>query len=372
MNTGAFEQHFGKLQDPRQSAKVLHLFSDILFLLVCASISGAEGWEDIEDFGELHFDWFQSKGLFKNGLPVHDTIARVVSAIKPEHFQHCFIDWMHSTAELSEGQLIAIDGKRLRGSYNRNDRQSAIHMVNAFASDNGMVLGQVKTESKSNEVTAIPELLKLLEIKGCLISIDAMGCQTAIAQQIVSQGGDYLLAVKGNQQTLFETVKQALSDSIDDSLLCYEQGHGRYEARAYHVMEAGQLRDDFPEWTGLNSIGMALGYRHVNGQDSLEYRYYISSASLSKAAFAQAVRGHWGIENRLHWVLDVSMGEDCCQIYRGNAAQILSGFRSMALNMLRAETSKKMSIPRKRKRAHGSTTYLEKVLVAGMNALNEK
>ena len=372
METGAFEQFFGELEDPRQSAKVAHLFTDILFLVVCASIAGAKGWEDIEDFGDLHFDWFAAKGLFKNGLPVHDTIARVISRIDSGQFQRCFIGWMQSVVELSEGKLIAIDGKRLCGSYNRENRQSAIHMVNAFASENNVVLGQIKTQSKSNEITAIPALLTMLDIKGCLISIDAMGCQKEIAEQIIDGGGDYLLALKGNQKELHDAVRKALSGAINQEVICLEKAHGRSEARAYHVMEAGSLTDNFCEWKELKTIGVALSYRQTKqGKESLEYRYYISSAKLSKARFANAVRSHWAVENSLHWVLDVSMKEDECQIYRGNAADILSGARKLALNMLRAETTRKVSIPRKQKRAHGSTEYLEQVLTAGLLKLSK-
>jgi predicted transposase YbfD/YdcC len=371
MGTGVFEQFFSELKDPRQSAKVAHLFTDILFLVVCASIAGAKGWEDIEDFGDLHFDWFSQKGLFKNGLPVHDTIARVISRVDSEQFQRCFIGWMQSVAELSDGQLIAIDGKRLCGSYNRDDRQSAIHIVNAFATENNVVLGQIKTQSKSNEITAIPALLDLLDIKGCLISIDAMGCQTAIAEKVVEGGGDYLLALKGNQKELHDAVRDELSSAINQEVICLEKNHGRGEARAYHVMDAASLVDRFSEWKGLKTIGVTLSYRQPkNGKESLEYRYYISSAHLTKARFANAVRSHWAVENSLHWMLDVSMKEDECQIYRGNAAEILSGARKLALNMLRAETTRKVSVPRKQKRAHGSTDYLEKVLAAGLVALN--
>lgn len=335
--------------------------------MVCASIGGAKGWEDIEDFGDLHFQWFTDKVLFKNGLPVHDTIARVVSRINSGQFQQCFMGWMKSVSELSEGQRIAIDGKRLCGSYNRDDRQSAIHMVNAFATENNVVLGQIKTQSKSNEITANPTLLNLLDIKGCLISIDAMGCQTAIAEQIVDSGGDYLLALKGNQKELLDAVRKALGRTVNDKMICFEKNHGRSEARAYHVMDATELADTFPHWKGLKTIGVALAYRRTkNGKESLEYRYYISSAELTTARFAKAVRSHWAVENSLHWVLDVSMREDHCLIYRVNAAEVLSSARKMAPNMLRAEVTRKVSIPRKQKRAHDSTDYLEKMPIAGL------
>lgn len=373
MHIDAFSQFFSVIQDPRQSAKILYPLFDILFLTVCATIAGMDGWEDIEDFGEAHLDWLQSKGLFLNGIPVHDTIARVVSSIEPDQFQSCFLMWMQAVNATSSGDLVAIDGKALRSSYNREDRRSAIHMVSAFATANGVVIGQVKTDAKSNEITAIPELLKLLDIKGCLVSIDAMGCQTEIAKQIVDQGGDYLLAVKGNQKNLAKAVQQKLIPLTRQSPVCdIERGHGRIEAREYHVMSADELTADFPDWKGLKTIGVAIGYRVDSaGQESLDYRYYISSAELTPDCLANAVRGHWEIENRLHWVLDVTMNEDACQICRGNAAELLAGVRHMVLNMLRLETSKKASIRRKQKMAAMNIGYLEKVILAGINGLDE-
>ncbi|WP_311568474.1 ISAs1 family transposase [Photobacterium arenosum] len=374
MHIDAFSQFFSVIQDPRQSAKISYPLFDILFLTVCATIAGMEGWEDIEDFGEAHLDWLQDKGLFRQGIPVHDTIARVVSSIEPDQFQDCFLKWMQAANVHSNGELIAIDGKVLRSSYNREDRQSTLHMVSAFATANGVVMGQVKTQDKSNEITAIPELLKLLDIKGCLVSIDAMGCQTDIAKQIVEQGGDYLLAVKGNQKSLAKAVQKALAPLLGKSPACdIERGHGRIEAREYHVMSAQELTTDFPDWKGLQSVGVAIGYRIDSaGKESLEYRYYISSAVLTPERFADAVRGHWEIENRLHWVLDVTMNEDACQICRGNAAELLAGVRHMALNMLRLETSKKASIRRKQKIAAMNIAYLEQVILAGIQGLDKK
>lgn len=377
MSIDAFSKHFGDLKDPRQSAKISYPLFDVLFLAVCAIIAGAEGWEDIEDFGEVHLDWFQQKGLFKDGMPVHDTIARIVSRLDPAEFQACFTNWMQAISERSEGELIAIDGKVLRGSYDRESRQSTIHMVSAFATANGVVIGQLKTDAKSNEITAIPELIKLLDIKGCLVSIDAIACQTNIASAIIDNGGDYLLAVKSNQETLAKAVRQALSEKTTAASVAtdvaIEQEHGRIEAREYHVLPAKELAQQFPDWKGLTSIGVAIGYRiDKSGKESLEYRYYISSAELSKERFAAAVRGHWSIENSLHWVLDATMNEDDCQIYRGDAAEIMACMRHMALNMLRAESSKKASIRRKQKIAAMSSLYLEKVLLAGFNAVGKK
>jgi predicted transposase YbfD/YdcC len=375
MQLDAFSEFFSDLHDPRQSAKISYPLFDILFLTVCAVIGGCEGWEDIEDFGQAHSRWFQDKGLFPNGLPVHDTIARVVSSLVPEQFQACFLKWMHAVNSRAKGELIAIDGKALRSSYNRNDRQSTIHMVSAFASANGMVLGQVKTDAKSNEITAIPELLALLDMTGCLISIDAMGCQTEIAAQIVDQGGDYLLAVKGNQETLHRAVREAMAPLAREGShkATIEQSRGRTELREYHVMSAGDMVKQFPTWKGLNTLGVAIGYRRDSkGNESLEYRYYISSAALTEELFAKAVRGHWGIENQLHWVLDVTMKEDACPIYRGEAAQILATVRHMALNMLRAEKGKSASIRRKQKIAAMNSDYLEQVILAGITAAGEK
>ena len=364
MQLDAFSEFFSDLHDPRQSAKIAYPLFDILFLTVCAVIGGCEGWEDIEDFGQAHSRWFQDKGLFPNGLPVHDTIARVISSLDPEQFQLCFLKWMQAVNSSAKGQLIAIDGKVLRSSYNRDDRQSTIHMVSAFASANGMVLGQVKTDAKSNEITAIPELLALLDMTGCLISIDAMGCQTDIAAQIVDHGGDYLLAVKGNQETLHRAVREAMAPLAREGShqATIEQSRGRTELREYHVMPAGEMVKQFPTWKGLNTLGVAIGYRRDSkGNESLEYRYYISSAALTEEQFAKAVRGHWGIENQLHWVLDVTMKEDACPIYRGDAAQILATVRHMALNMLRAEKGKTASIRRKQKIAAMNSDYLEHI-----------
>ena len=370
----AFTQFFSELEDPRQTTKIEYPFFDVVFLTVCAAIGGAQGWEDIELFGEAHLEWLQRNGLFSNGLPVHDTIARIISRIQPEQFQNAFVRWMQATSERTDGELIAIDGKTLRSSYDRNSRQSTIHMVSAFAAQNRLVLGQVKTDAKSNEITAIPELLALLDIKGCLVSIDAMGCQTEIASAIVKGGGNYLLAVKGNQPTLHNAVRAALAEStqrpLSEETLSIEKMHGRIDGREYHVLPAGALSEQFPEWKALKTVGVAISYRIENMKKfSMEYCYYISSGELTPEQFASAVRGHWAIENSLHWVLDVVMNEDACQIYRGDAPQILACARHMAQNMLRAETSRKASLRKKQQFAGMSSPYLEKVLDAGLAEL---
>ena len=375
MNINAFSQYFGKIEDPRQSQKIQYPLFDILFLTVMSVIGGAEGWQDIEDYGKGHLKWFQNKGLFRQGIPVHDTIARVIASIKPTLFQQCFLDWIKAVNKLTEGELIAIDGKTLRGSYNREQRRSTIHMVSAFSSANKLVLGQMKTAEKSNEITAIPELLKLLDIKGCLVSIDAMGCQTNIASTIIAQEGDYLLAVKDNQPTLAKaataTINAHISQRIEANEVQLEQAHGRVDIREYHVVSAEKIAHDFPEWKHIKSIGVAIGYRQPKtGKASLDYRYYISSAALSAEQFAEAVRNHWGIENSLHWVLDATMNEDACQIYRGNAAENLACVRHIALNALRKEKSN-LSVRRKQKKAWMKPEYAEQVLAAGFD-MSEK
>jgi predicted transposase YbfD/YdcC len=369
-----FTQFFSELEDPRQAGKIAYPFFDVVFLTVCATIGGAQGWEDIELFGEAHLEWLQRNGLFHNGLPVHDTIARIISRIQPEQFQNAFVRWMQAISMRTNGELIAIDGKTLRSSYDRDNRQSTIHMVSAFAARNRLVLGQVKTQGKSNEITAIPELLALLDIKGCLLSIDAMGCQTEIASTIIKGGGDYLLAVKGNQPTLHDAVRRALAEltkkPLNEQTLSIEKEHGRIDGREYHVLPASVLAEQFPKWTSLKSIGVAISYRIENREKiSMEYRYYISSAELTPEQFSSAVRGHWAIENSLHWVLDVVMNEDASQIYRGDAPQILACLRHMAQNMLRAETSRKASLRKKQQFAGMSSSYLEKVLAAGLTKL---
>lgn len=369
MSIEAFHEHFHAIQEHRQSAKVTYPLLDILFVTLCACIAGAEGWKDIQEYAEGHIDWFQRHGFLLDGVPVDDTIARIISKIDPVQFRQCFINWMENAHELSDGNLVAIDGKTLRSSYDRQDRRSTIHMLNAYACANKLVIGQYKTDKKSNEITAIPELIKLLDLRGALVSIDAMGCQTDIASALIKQGADYLLAVKGNQGKLYEAIQKAFEDKLTDLVsaekLRMEKGHGRLEARSYQVLDASVLEGDFSGWQNLTSIGVVMGYRQEKGKaPSLEYRYYISSANLDEDSFAKAVRGHWGIENSLHWVLDATMKEDKSQIYRENAAENWAILRQLSLNMLRAEPTK-VSMPTKRKRAWMNTAFLEKILTAG-------
>ncbi|EGQ9171312.1 ISAs1 family transposase, partial [Vibrio cholerae] len=368
MHIDHFKEHFHSLNDKRQGAKITYCLFEVLFGSLCAVIAGAKGWFDIREYILGHHEWFKRNGLFLKGVPVDDTIARIISTIEPERFHECFINWISSIHTLTDGQVIAIDGKTLRGSYSREDKTSTIHMISAYASSSKLVLGQLKTEQKSNEITAIPELIKMLDIKGALVTIDAMACQTKIAKAIVEQSGDYLLAVKHNQGKLRTAIEKAFSSQRANVTndLSVEQGHGRIESRQCYVFDSTKLEGDFSRWKGLKSIVMVENFRLEKGKSvSLEYRYYISSKALSAEQASMAVREHWAIES-MHWILDVSMNEDACQIYKDHGAENFSCLRHMSLNMLRAEPTK-LSIVGKQKRCMMNTSMLEAVLKAGLS-----
>ncbi len=337
-------EHISIIPDYRQAWKVEHKLSDILLLTICAVISGAESWEDIEDFGETHLDFLKQYGDFENGIPVHDTIARVVSCISPAKFHECFINWMRDCHSSDDKDVIAIDGKTLRHSYDKSRRRGAIHVISAFSTMHSLVLGQIKTDEKSNEITAIPELLNMLDIKGKIITTDAMGCQKDIAEKIQKQGGDYLFAVKGNQGRLNKAFEEKfplkeLNNPEHDSYAISEKSHGREEIRLHIVCDVPDELIDFTfEWKGLKKLCVAVSFRSIIAEQKKEpemtVRYYISSADLTAEKFATAIRNHWHVENKLHWRLDVVMNEDDCKIRRGNAAELFSGIRHIAINIL--------------------------------------
>lgn len=346
--TNLFEQ-FLILSDPRQETKIAHNFFDILFLTLCSILCGSKGWKEIEAFGECNLEWLRNFREFENGVPSHDTIARTVSMVDPDEFSVCFAQWMKESIEHVDGRIktIAIDGKSLRGTYDKERKTCLVHMVSAFAVEYGVVLGQVKTEEKSNEITAIPELLKLLDVKDAIVTIDAMGCQVKIAQQIVDQKGDYLLAVKGNQGRLNEAFNQhfnvvTLSKYDGPSYSTEEKAHGRTEKRMYFTCEPfDEFVDLAMEWPELKTLGIAVSHQ-MEGDDKageVSIRYYISSAELDAESFAHSARGHWGIES-MHWSLDVSMREDECQILLGNGGQNFARFRHIALNLLKKNKGK--------------------------------
>lgn len=371
MDLSIIKHYFSPVTDQRQTAKITYPIFDILFVSLCAVTAGANGWKEIHEYAEGHLEWFQENDILREGVPVDDTVARAIAKIKPDEFNQCFVNWMKAVHKLTNGEVIAIDGKTLKGSYDREDRLATLHMINAFACENKLVLGQLSTDCKSNEITAIPELLRLLDIKGALVSIDAMGCQKKIAETIVEQKADYLLAVKGNQGSLHTAIKDMFKDfrSTADTTYEIEKNRSRLEARCAQVLCAKKLAKDFPQWPKLKTVAVSMGYRQEKGKEpGLQYRYYISSAELTEETFSKAVRQHWAVENSLHWVLDLTMNEDDCQIYKDNSAENMAVMRQVSLNMLQKENSKKRSIVAKRRRAWMKTSYLEEVLKAGFNA----
>jgi predicted transposase YbfD/YdcC len=367
-----FMSHFSSVPDPRIERCKRHELLDILFLSISAVRCGAEGWEEIEDFGYARLDGLKRYFPFENGIPRHDTIARVLSRLEPKALQESFIGWVNAACALSEGERVAIDGKTLRRSFAKGERKSAIPRVSAWASENGLVLGQQKVDSKSNEITAIPTLLALLELKGSIVTIDAMGTQREIAQAIVNKGANYVLALKGNQGTLAEEVKllcskplpARFSEQCRDEVI--EAGHGRIEARRYRqiVLKSGAL-PAAEGWAGLRSVIEVTATRDDGAKKSTETRYFISSCGLDIEAAAKTVRRHWSIENNLHWVLDVTFREDDSRIRRGNGAEVMSVLRRLTLNLLKQNTTSKASMKRKRKLAAINDT-LRTEIIAGI------
>jgi predicted transposase YbfD/YdcC len=355
----ALVECFSELVDPRVERTRRHLLSDVLTLSVLAVIAGAEGWEDIEDFGHSKEEWLRQYLRLENGIPSHDTISRVLQALQPGAFNAALTEWMAGLHEQLGFQHIAIDGKTLRRSHDRSSMQAALHLVSAWCLENQLVLGQEATDAKSNEITAIPRLLRLLELRGAIVTIDAMGCQKEIARQIVEGGGDYVLAVKENQPKLHAALSDYFLQLHETDfagcqvrrLTTLDDGHGRQERRTYYVTALpAALQSLSNDWKQLTSIGQAIDITWREGREVADVRYFILSLPPQVKRFAAAVRGHWGIENSLHWTLDTTFREDESRIRKDHGPENFATLRRAALGLIKQDKTKG-SVKKKRKRA---------------------
>lgn len=360
----SLQNHFSSLSEPRVSRTRIHKLEDIIFISISAIICGAESWNDIEYFGKSKEDWLRTFLELPNGIPSHDTFNRVFSALDSEEFERCFIDWTRSVAELCEHEVIAIDGKTMCGAR-ASGKKSAVHLVSAWASQNNIVLGQVKVDEKSNEITAIPKLLNLLVIKGCIVTIDAMGCQKEIAKHILEKEADYILGLKGNQGLLLEQTIDSFrflkSEEVHEEL---DFGYGRIETRRCSVINDLSLIEACDNWKGLKSLIRIESKRYIKakGKTEEEVRYYISSLSFNAELMNKSIRSHWGVENSLHWILDVGFNEDASRKRSGNAAQNYSIMNRIALNLLKNDKTTKVGIRSKRLKAGWNNKYLIQLL----------
>jgi predicted transposase YbfD/YdcC len=359
----SISNYFSNVEDPRKY-NIQHSLIDIITITICALICGAQNWGDVEQYGKSKYQWLKQFLALPNGIPSHDTFGRVFSMLDPQQFKEAFLNWSQSILTLI-GQ-IAIDGKTLRASHDTAAGKSAIHMVSAWAVENGIVLGQIKTDEKSNEITAIPELIKQLELQGTVVSIDAMGCQKAIAKQIIEKKGDYVFSLKGNHSALHDQValffKDPQNPSEFDCFASTDGDHGRIEIRRYATCDTIDWLQGKEHWAGLKTITKVQRERHIDGKTSLETSYYISSLGRDVHKIARAIRGHWHIENSLHWVLDVTFDEDRCRVRKDHAPENMAILRHIVLNMIKQENSFKGSIHRKRLKAAWENDYLLKIL----------
>jgi predicted transposase YbfD/YdcC len=371
--------HFQNLPDPRVNRRKEHDLIDVLVIAICTLLCGGESFNDMEDFGLAKEGWFKTFLSLRHGIPSHDTFNRVFAALDPKGFLDCFLRWTQSLRQAVPREIVALDGKALRRALNKD--QSVQYVVSAWAESNGLVLGQWKVADKSNEITAVPELLRVLELAGCIVTLDAMGCQKKIAREIVEADADYVLALKGNQEKVHEEVKSFLDATLDEKNRKRPQGahiakevqtlkeyetvekdHGRIETRRYYQSDHLDWFADKEKWEGLNSVGMVESLREINGEVTRERRYYLCSLKLDVETFARAVRSHWGVENKVHWIMDVSFREDQSRAREGYAAQNLAMLRRLALNLLRREKTKKRGIRGKMLNAGWDHPYLLKLL----------
>lgn len=359
--------HFKKVKDPRRRHRRIHPLQNILVIALCAVIAGAQDWQEIHTFGRKRRQWLKRFLNLSDGIPSHDTFERVFDRLRPQGFQACFRSWVQAIQQALRIPHVAIDGKTLRGSGSA--KLGPLHVVSAWATGQRLSLGQVAVADKSNEITAIPELLDLLELNGALVTIDAMGCQKDIAQKVIDRGGDYILTVKDNQPHLLEDIQDSLLKAAEadfagmehDSHETRERGHGRDEYRCYTVLHCTDGLRHKEEWAGLTTIGMCACERTVHGKTSEDIRYFIGSKKASAKVYGKALRNHWGIENNLHWQLDVNFKEDYNRVSKRNAAENLALLRRLTLSLLQANPEK-LSIAKKRFAAALDPDFLEEIL----------
>lgn len=363
-----FLECFRVVRDPRIERTKKHPLESILFLAVCGVIAGAESFTEIEQFGEEKKEWLKRYVNLPHGIPSHDTLGRVFALLDPNEFQACFLEWIRSLYQPMNGEVIAIDGKTLRRSHHGGNGIEALHVVHAWASENHLMLGAVKSEAGLNEILTIPKLLKFLDLKRAIVTLDAMGTQVDVAKALLAKKADYVMSLKGNQGLLHDRAKACWADPVfkqkADHYEVTEKGHGRLEQRRYWMSSKMEALEP-THWSGLlKSIGMVESRRTIGEETTTEERFYISSLSPDAKELAKAVRSHWTIENGLHWVLDVAFREDECRVRVGHAAENFALVRRLAVNLLKRETSTKIGIKAKRMKAGWGTAYLEKVLWA--------
>ena len=366
---GNLHEHFQGLEDKRRGAGKRHKLIDILTIAICGIICGADDWSGIEAYGQAKEEWLKGFLELPHGIPSHDTFGRVFSWLDPKAFEASFLSWVQEVMEITKGQVIAVDGKTVRRSHDHANGQEAIHIVSAWAQKNRLVLGQVKVDEKSNEITAIPGLLRVLDITGCIITTDAMGCQQEIAATVIEKGGDYILALKENQGHLYEDVRELFAGAIEVSFFDVEhtyaetanKNHGRIEVRECWAITDPDFTHylrGFENWKGLRSLVKVSCQRQTSTGTSQDDRYFISSLKTPARQMLQAVRGHWSIENSLHWVLDIAFREDESRVRKDHAPENLSVLRHIALNLLKQDLSKKLGIKNKRLVAAWNNDFL--------------
>lgn len=369
----AIVAHFALVSDPRTGNAKLHLLSEILVIALCAVLCGADDWEAMARWGKTKRGWLKQFLTLPHGIPSPDTFRRVFERLNPEEFQKVFLEWVHAVNVLTAGQVIAIDGKTLRRSHDHAAGKAAIHMVSAWATANRLVLGQVKTDEHSNEITAVPALLRLLDLEGCIVTADAQNCQTEIAEVIIRQGADYVLAVKENQKALYEELKDLFTESEQVHFLQVphqhdrqvSKDHGRLEIRECWTLSDPDYLDYLrrrAEWKHLQTLVRVRAERHVGGKRSVETRYYISSLANDARKLLKCIRAYWGVENGLHWVLDLAFREDESRVRKDHGPENMAVLRHIALNLLKQENTAKVGIKNKRLQAAWDDDYLLKLL----------